>query len=137
MLGLSSKTYYAIAALYTLDTFGDNKVIKIKDIAQHANIPQNFLEQILLTLKKKGILISIKGAHGGYKLHMPLEKITLGMIIDILEDNYFNAVCKTDHTLLTLFWEDITNNQRKVFDIPLSIFKSYQTKINQTLDYSI
>ena len=137
MLGLSTKTFYAVAALYTLELKESNKAIKIKEIASSANIPQNFLEQILLSLKKSGILMSIKGAHGGYKLNRPLSEITLGNIIEILEDNYFQSSCKTDNDVLRFFWDDIQEKTQKNFDIPLCDFKTYSNKINQTLDFNI
>ena len=65
MIGISSKTIYAVAALQELGSIPDKEVLKIKEIAANASIPQNFLEQILLELKKQGLLTSIKGAHGG------------------------------------------------------------------------
>jgi len=81
MVGISSKTIYAIAALQELGSIDSDKVLKIKEIAINANIPQNFLEQILLELKKQGLLTSIKGAHGGYKLAKPLKDITLKDVV--------------------------------------------------------
>ena len=137
MLGLSTKTFYAVAALYELDSRGIDKATKIKEIASSANIPHNFLEQILLSLKKTGILVSIKGAHGGYKLNRPLSEITVGDIIEILEDSYFQSTCKTENNVLKLFWDDIQKKTQTNFDIPLSEFKTYRNKINQALDYSI
>ncbi len=126
-----------MAALYELDLQGSDKATKIKEIASNANVPQNFLEQILLSLKKSGILISIKGAHGGYKLNRPLSEISLSDIVQILEDGYFQTTCKTDNATLKLFWEDIEEKSRENFNIPLSEFKTYRNKINQTWDFSI
>ena len=104
MIGISSKTIYAIAALQELGSIPDNKVLKIKEIAANASIPQNFLEQILLELKKQGILTSIKGAHGGYKLAKELNDITLKDVLLILESDIFSDNCKTDNAALKLFW---------------------------------
>lgn len=137
MLGLSNKTHYAVAALYELDFKGDDKPHKIKDIANAANIPQNFLEQILLSLKKSSILVSVKGAHGGYKLNRSLQDITLAQVIEILEDGYFQTGCKTDNPVLELFWEDVQKKSYAHFDIPLSTLKTYRDTLSQTLDFSI
>ena len=137
MIGISSKTIYAIAALQELDSIPDNEVLKIKEIAANASIPQNFLEQILLELKKQGILTSIKGAHGGYKLAKDLKDITLKDVLLILESDIFSDNCKTDNAALKLFWEDLRNNVSSLFEIPLSELKNYQLKANQTLNYSI
>ena len=137
MIGISSKTIYAIAALQELDSIPDNEVLKIKEIAANASIPQNFLEQILLELKKQGILTSIKGAHGGYKLAKDLKDITLKDVLLILESDIFSDNCNTDNPALKLFWEDLKQNVSSLFEIPLSELKNYQLKANQTLNYSI
>ncbi len=137
MIGISSKTLYAIAALHELSQVQDNSVLKIKEIAARANIPPNFLEQILLALKKEGILISIKGAYGGYKLAKELKDITLKDVMSILETDIFSDICKTGNPALKLFWKDLKENIASTFDIPLSTLKEYQLKATQTLDYSI
>jgi len=137
MVGISSKTIYAIAALQELGSIDDTAVLKIKDIAKNANIPQNFLEQILLELKKQGLLTSIKGAHGGYKLVRGLEDITLKDVVIVLESDIFSDIYQTDNPALKLFWEDLKDNVTKVFEIPLSELKNYELKVTQTLNYSI
>ena len=137
MIGISTKTVYAVAALYELGMIETGKVLKIKEIAANASIPQNFLEQILLELRKEGILSSIKGAHGGYKLAKELKNITLKEVMQTLETDAFSDVCKTDNPALKLFWTDMTENVSQVFDIPLSELKNYQLKANKTLDFSI
>ena len=130
MIGISTKTVYAVAALHELGSIEADKVLKIKEIAANASIPQNFLEQILLELRKQGILSSIKGAHGGYKLAKDLKDITLKEVMQVLESDAFSDVCKTDNPALKLFWSDIINNVSEVFDIPLSELKNYQLKAN-------
>lgn len=137
MVGISSKTIYAIAALQELGSVDEKKVLKIKDIATSANIPQNFLEQILLELKKQGLLVSIKGAHGGYKLARSLKNITLKDVVVVLEADIFSDIYQADNPALELFWKDLKDNVIKVFDIPLSELKNYELKALQTLNYSI
>jgi Rrf2 family protein len=137
MVGISSKTIYAIAALQELGSVDENTVLKIKDIATNAKIPQNFLEQILLELKKKGLLISIKGAHGGYKLAKSLKDITLKDVVEVLESDIFSDIYQTDNPALKLFWDDLKQNVSKAFEIPLSELKTYELKANQSLNYSI
>lgn len=98
---------------------------------------QNVLEQILLELKKQGILTSVKGAYGGYRLAKDLKDITLKDVIVILESDVFSDICKTDNPALKLFWGDLKQNVSSAFDIPLSTLKSYQLQANETLNYSI
>jgi len=137
MLGISTKTIYAVAALHELGSMPEDEVLKIKEIAARASVPQNFLEQILLELRKQGILTSIKGARGGYKLAKQLKDVTLKDVIMILETDALSDICKTDNPTLKLFWEDIRAGVLNVFDIPLSELKNYQETANQTLNYSI
>jgi Rrf2 family protein len=137
MIGISTKTIYAVAALHELGSTTDGEVLKIKEIAARASIPQSFLEQILLELKKQGILMSVKGAHGGYRLAKELKDITLKDVVLILETDAFTDICRTDNMALKLFWEDIQKGVGEVFSIPLSELKNYQMKANHTLNYSI
>ena len=137
MIGISTKTVYAVAALHELSSVQDGTVLKIKEIAKNASIPQNFLEQILLELKKKGILISTKGAYGGYKLAKSLKDVTLKEVVVILESESFSDVCKTNNPTLKLFWNDVRENVESTFNIPLCELKNYQQKANAVLNYSI
>ena len=137
MIGISTKTVYAVAALHELSSVQDDTLLKIKEIAKNASIPQNFLEQILLELKKKDILTSTKGAYGGYKLAKNLRDITLKDIVIILESESFSDVCKTNNPGLKLFWMDVRKEVQSAFDIPLSELKNYQLQANEALNYSI
>lgn len=137
MIGISSKTIYAIAALHELGSIPENEVLKIKEIAAKASVPQNFLEQILLELKKQGLLISIKGAYGGYKLAKSLNDITLKDVVLVLESDIFSDIDQKDNPALQLFWDDLKQKVSAVFEIPLSELKEYQLKANHTLNYSI
>jgi len=137
MIGISTKTVYAVAALHELGAVPEGEVLRIKEIAKRASIPQNFLEQILLELKKQGMLTSIKGAHGGYRLAKPLKEIRLKDVIEILESDGFMDICKTDNPALKLFWTDVRKRVEKTLSIPLSELKEYQLKAAQALNYSI
>lgn len=137
MTGISTKTIYAVAALHELGSISEDEVLKIKEIAARACVPQNFLEQILLELRKQGLLASIKGPRGGYRLAKKLKDITLKDIIMILETDALSDICRTDNPTLKLFWEDIRAGVLNVFDIPLSELKNYQETANGALDYSI
>jgi len=137
MIGISNKTIYAIAAIHQLSLIDKKERLKIKEIASRANIPQKFLEQILLELKKKSVLESTKGAKGGYTLAKPLKDITLKEIIGILENNTFEKICKTDNPTLQLFWEEKQKALLEVLNTPLSELKFYQEKANKNFNYMI
>jgi len=78
---LNKKTQYAFKALMYLSEQQDKEPVLIAEIAKKKKIPLKFLENILLELKKDGILDSKKGKGGGYYLRMPANKIPLARII--------------------------------------------------------
>ena len=137
MTGVSTKTVYAVAALYQLGSVSQDKLLRIKDIAELSSVPQNFLEQILLALRKNSILESVKGANGGYRLAKPLKDIYLKDLMEILENDAFVNPCKTGNETLKLFWDERSEDMIKAFDIPLSKLYDYEQKINSRLDYII
>lgn len=62
-----------------------NGAVQIKEISAKEKIPQKFLENILLTLRKVGILNSKIGLKGGYELARSPDLITLGEVIRALD----------------------------------------------------
>jgi Rrf2 family protein len=82
---LSKKTQYGLKALgYLASRYGEGPVL-IADISHEKNIPIKFLENILLHLKKHGVLESKKGKGGGYYLSKPPAKTTIAAAIRMLE----------------------------------------------------
>jgi len=81
---LSKKSQYAFKALtYLTERFNDGPVL-ISEIAKKKKIPLKFLENILLELKKAGILNSKKGKGGGYFLNKSPEKIKVATVIRLI-----------------------------------------------------
>jgi Rrf2 family protein len=78
---LSQKARYALHALIVLAEHGGREPMMIADIAEEARVPRKFLEQILLGLKKRGIVQSMRGRAGGYRLGRPAKEITFADII--------------------------------------------------------
>ena len=137
MIGISTKTIYAISAIYQLGLLQEHERLNIKALATRAKAPDKFLGQILLELKKSNILNSTKGANGGYALAKPLREITLKEIVEILETNAFEKICKTDNPTLKLFWEEMQKSLIDIFNTPLSKLKTCHDKINQSFNYVI
>jgi len=93
---LSKKTRYAMIALIRLAKEYGNGAILIGDIAKSENIPQRFLENILLELKKLGFLGSKLGKSGGYYLLRKPEDITLSDIIRHFEGTIAMLSCVSE-----------------------------------------
>jgi Rrf2 family protein len=80
---ISQKAKYALRALVALAKAGDS--LMIGEIAVRKKIPRKFLEQILLDLKRHGIVQSRRGKLGGYALLMPADRITYGQVLRIID----------------------------------------------------
>jgi len=85
---LSKKGEYAVRALVEIgfeSALRPNSLIQILTVAQRTNIPEKFLEQILLALRNGGVLKSKRGVEGGYSLAKAPGEITLGEVVRLLD----------------------------------------------------
>ncbi|OQW65565.1 MAG: hypothetical protein BVN28_01395 [Nitrospira sp. ST-bin4] len=82
---LSKKSEYGLRALLELTLAHGTATLQRQDIAARQHIPIEFLEQILLALKRAGLLSSRRGAKGGYTLIKQPKDISLGHVIRILD----------------------------------------------------
>jgi len=82
---ISQKTRYALRALLYLVERGDDRPVQLASIAETQQIPRKYLELIMLDLKKAGIVSSVRGPSGGYRLARPAEEISFGEVIRTLE----------------------------------------------------
>jgi len=82
---ISTKGRYGMAAMYDLaENYGQGP-ISLKSIAQRQKISENYLEQLMSTLRKAGYVKSIRGAQGGYTLSKDPAEISVGDIIRVME----------------------------------------------------
>lgn len=82
---LSKKTKYGLKALTFLAKQDGKSPVQIAEISKSENISQKFLESILLTLRKAGILGSKKGKGGGYYLIKDASEVPMTDVIRVLE----------------------------------------------------
>jgi Rrf2 family protein len=93
---LSKKTRYAIVALTRLAKEYGKGPIQIKEIAESEKIPQGFLENILLELRKLGILGSKLGKTGGYYLLKKPDDVNLAEIVRHFEGTIALMYCVSE-----------------------------------------
>ncbi len=134
---VSSKGMYGLAAMYELHLLKSTKPIQIKEISQNADIPQNYLEQLLGLLKKAGLVSSTRGAHGGYVLAKDAQSITIKEIFVALEGNLNVVESKIKNPALALFYEEKTKELEAIFDISLADLTKYQQIISREICYTI
>ncbi len=82
---ISQKGLYALQALMMLSRHYNQGAIKIRDIAYEEDLPEKFLELILLELKNARIVESVRGAKGGYQLRRPSSQIRLSEVIRLID----------------------------------------------------
>lgn len=131
---ISKKSKYALNALIHLaKKYGEGPVL-ISSIAEEENIPQKFLETILLDLKNAGILGSKKGKGGGYYLRKDPDEVNIAEVLRLFDGAIALLPCVTFR-----FYErceeckdEETCSIREVFQIvrdeSVRIFKSHTIK---------
>ena len=83
---ISAKAEYACVAMLELAAnYAEPQPLRIKAIAEAQGVPQRFLVQILLQLKTAGLVVSVRGASGGYQLARPPEEISLADVINAID----------------------------------------------------
>jgi Rrf2 family protein len=89
---LSVKSDYATRAVLVLARhFPNESAMRVEDLAGGQNIPANYLVQILIELKAKGIARSVRGKEGGYLLARPPAEITLGDVLRAVHGEVFDT----------------------------------------------
>jgi Rrf2 family transcriptional regulator, iron-sulfur cluster assembly transcription factor len=83
---LSNRAIYGLRAVFDLAYHGGDKAVQIREVAERAQVPLRFLEQIFQDLKRADLVESKRGPRGGYRLKMAPEDITLARVFAALED---------------------------------------------------
>jgi Rrf2 family protein len=110
-MNFSVKVQYGLQALLELALSFGGGVIQIKDIAESQKIPIRFLEQLLLVLKRQGLVVSNRGMHGGYVLSKHPSEIKLLEVVEALDSAIELATIKMKKAPILLeTFEKLQNN---------------------------
>lgn len=82
---ISTKGRYGLKAMLDIAINSEGDKVTLKSIAERQNISEGYLEQVFSSLRKGGLVKSIKGAQGGYMLSKSVSSITVGDILRVLE----------------------------------------------------
>ena len=123
---LTSRCEYALLALVYLARQQKEDYFSVANISSVQHIPEKFLEQILLTLKRAKYLRSLKGNKGGYALAKPAKEITLAEIIRL-----FDGALAPTESVSTYFYEPTPIEKEKNL---ISIFKDIRDYIATKLE---
>ena len=113
-MNISVKGEYALQAILDLALQPPGAPIKIADIARRQKIPQKFLELILSSLKQGGFVESRRGAEGGYRLARPADQITVGAVLDFVEQR--KRAKRTPADALSELWKRVDESISAILD---------------------
>ena len=84
---LSKKGEYALRSLINLGIAVEVKrsLVQVSELADNEQIPVKFLEQIMQALKEAGLITSVRGKFGGYRLAKPAREITIGQVVRLID----------------------------------------------------
>jgi Rrf2 family transcriptional regulator, cysteine metabolism repressor len=116
MFTISAKGIYGVSAVLELALRHESGAVQIKDIAAAQGIPQHYLEQILVVLKRGGIVKSYRGAQGGYALAGNPGDLRLLDVITLLEGPLEIAPGGRGDARLNGLWHDLAEGARSRLD---------------------
>lgn len=93
---LSTRSRYGLKAMFDLALNYGSGPVALKAVAERQKLPEQYLEQIVIGLRKAKLLQGVRGAQGGYVLTRPPGEITVGDVIRALEGNVAPTHCIAD-----------------------------------------
>lgn len=94
---ISKKADYALRAVTILGSVPPDKTMQAQEMANLGQVPIKFLEQILLILKKAGLLRSKRGVGGGYRLAKATRLISVGEVIEAVDGELVTLIDRDDY----------------------------------------
>jgi Rrf2 family iron-sulfur cluster assembly transcriptional regulator len=91
---LTTKGRYAVTAMLDLALHEGDGPVSLADISGRQEISLSYLEQLFARLRRSGLVSSVRGPGGGYRLHRPGTEISVAAIIDAVNENYDATGCQ-------------------------------------------
>ena len=95
---VSTKGRYALRLMLDVAEHQSDGAVTVKDVAKRQDISEKYLERIVNSLVKSGLLISQRGSTGGYKLVKNPEEYTVGSILAETENSIAPVACYGDNS---------------------------------------
>ncbi|GJH42746.1 Fe-S cluster assembly transcriptional regulator IscR [Pasteurella canis] len=84
---LTSKGRYAVTAILDIALHSNRGPVSLSDISERQHISLSYLEQLFAKLRRHGLVKSVRGPGGGYQLGLSTDKISVGMVINAVNEN--------------------------------------------------
>ena len=123
---LSTRGHYGLKAMFDMAQHYGADPIPLKMVAERQSISEHYLEQLIAALRKSGLVKSVRGAQGGYKLARPPGEIQVGEIIRVLEGTIAPVECVSEFKVAECDQAD--------FCITRTVWKKVRDSIAQVLD---
>ena len=137
MFTLSAKGVYGLTAVLELGLRHHGGAMQIRDIAERHNIPQHYLEQILVVLKRAGVVESFRGAQGGYALSRPPDQIRLEEVLTTLEGKLEIVGEQHKDGALSFFWNELHRALGALLDRTVEDLITQKQQADARYTYSI
>ena len=118
MFRISSKGFYGLLAAFELARNYHAGHLQIGEIAASQSIPQHYLEQMLVMMKRVGLVKSLRGKHGGYALAKPPAEIRVADVLECLEGSLALAGQQGKDTL-DFYWSEVETRIAELVDVTL------------------
>ena len=136
MLKLTKKVEYGLIALMHMDGMRNGDLAVAREISDAYNVPPELLGKVLQSLAKAGLVQSVQGAKGGYRLLRPIGSVKLGEVVEAVEGPVSVTPCQVDPASCEQFpscniREPVTRVQKQLVDymygLPLEAFRKSVT----------
>ncbi len=122
---ISTRGRYALSFMIDLAQQGRGKYIPLKDISERQGISVKYLEQITSVLSKNGLLQSVRGSQGGYRLTKDASEYTVGEILRMTEGNL---------SLVDYNEKDAFSSERNINTATAKMWAGLNKLVNEYLD---
>ncbi len=125
---LSTKGKYGLRAFIDLAVCGEDQPVPLTSIAGRQEISVSYLEQLMAKLKKAGLVKSVRGVNGGYRIAKPADEISVGDVLRALEGDLIPVECAGIDTSGTTHCSSSSQCVSKI------VWKRINDSINDTVD---
>tara|TARA_B100000780_G_scaffold278536_1_gene252417 strand:- start:5285 stop:5866 length:582 start_codon:yes stop_codon:yes gene_type:complete len=91
---LTTKGRYAVTAMLDLTMHGDSKTISLASVSRRQSISLSYLEQLFARLRQAGLVVSVRGPGGGYRLNRASNEIAIADIVGAVNESIDTTHCK-------------------------------------------
>ena len=113
---LTAKGRYAVTAMLDVAVHMKEGPVSLAEVSKRQDISLSYLEQLFAKLRQRDLVRSVRGPGGGYRLIQDLEDISVGSIVDSVDENVDatrcsgRADCQHGETCLTHeLWADLSD----------------------------